>query len=152
MIDRHLMNNSVPKSDIQILYIGALRLATKMTELNPIRGITSSSFTKADLIDMENVLLKEFDYNIAKFATIANFIRRYQVDDATMQVANYYAELSLLYVESYDYLPSEIAAASIHLACKSFGKESKNSARLDICSYLSKCKPKPTLSKKYNRD
>jgi hypothetical protein len=150
LIDRYLMKHSIPKSDIQILYIGALRLACKYNELNPIRGISSTSFTKDEIIQMESVLLREFDYNITHFSTIVNFLKRYNVEPEVMIHANYLAEITLLYTESYQYLPSDMALAAIHLASKHCGRESKLGARMDICNFISKLKPKKSVNQKYN--
>lgn len=113
LADRYMLKRSLERSMIQVVYIACLRLACKYTELNPIRGISSNSFTKQDVIEMESNLLEFFEYNITHYSTVHHFLKKSDVKQV-----HFYAELSLIYSDSYKFLPSEIAKACLSLGTK----------------------------------
>lgn len=146
LADRYLWKRNLERSMIQVVYIACLRLACKYTDLNPIRGISSNSFTKQEVIEMESKLLEFFDYNISHFTTIHHFIKK-----TDSKQVHFYAELALIYSDSYQYLPSEIAKACLSLGAKESASDcSKDLIELlqDYTSRLTKGKL-TALFKKY---
>jgi hypothetical protein len=139
--------------------VAALRVACKYCELNPIRGIHSASWTKEELIQKENEFLAYFDYNFTSIVTPFVFLKKYELENPKLTkcsaMANFFTELSYLYVDSVSYLPSEIASASFQLSCEILGAQpkvkliQKNEDCKQYLIYLFKRKKFATLEKKY---
>jgi G2/mitotic-specific cyclin 3/4 len=160
VFDRYLMKNNITRISIQVNVVAALRVACKYCELNPIRGIHSASWTKEELIQKENEFLAFFDYNLTSIVTPFVFLKKYELENPKLPkcsvMANFFTELSYLYIDSVTYLPSEIASASFQLACEILGVKpkvelvQKNEDCKQYLIYLFKRKKFVTLEKKYS--
>lgn len=158
LVDRYLSREAVDKKDLQLIAVAALRVACKYNELNPIRGVTSASFTKEDLIDMENKFLQMSEFNVAKYVTPIPFLKRCNIkDEALLEMTNFILENSLLVSQTSTYLPSEIAENSVWLACKILQKPFPDvfinfQVDLKCATFLLKVvqgRKYPTLERKY---
>ncbi|CAH0564593.1 unnamed protein product [Brassicogethes aeneus] len=131
-IDRFLGRISVVKEKFQLVGAAAMMLAGKVEEIYPIETsewsfLTGDSFTKRQILKMEQMILKVLLFNMQP-PTICSFIEhlctQFNFDAKTKHLAMFLGDIMLLEGEEYlDHLPSKLAAASIALArytlCKS---------------------------------
>eukprot|EP01080_Neovahlkampfia_damariscottae_P001972 gene1972-1480_t len=161
IFDRYLTSHDIKRKDIQVVVVAALRVACKYCELNPIRGIHSSSWTKEELIEKENEFLAHFDYNLTSLVTPYIFLKKYEIENPQTPnaslIANFFTELSFLYTDSVNYLASEIASASFELSCEILQMKpkvelvQKNEDCKQYLIYLFRRKKFTALEKKYTR-
>ncbi|KAK2502576.1 hypothetical protein MC885_000421 [Smutsia gigantea] len=124
-LDRFLSCMSVLRGKLQLVGTAAILLAAKYEEIYPPEVdefvyITDDTYTKQQLLRMENLLLKILAFNLMVPTTnqfLLQYLRRQSVCVRTENLAKYIAELSLLEADPFlKYLPSLIAAAAYCLA------------------------------------
>uniref|UniRef100_A0A8C4EBI6 G2/mitotic-specific cyclin-B2 n=1 Tax=Dicentrarchus labrax TaxID=13489 RepID=A0A8C4EBI6_DICLA len=131
-LDRFLSCTAyVRRGKLQLVGTAALMIAAKYEEifppeLNEFVYTTDSTYTKKQLIRMENVFLKVLAFKMA--APTANqflrlFISIHSVCTITENIALYVAELSLLEIDPFvQYTPSTVAAGAYCLATYTVNK------------------------------
>ncbi|XP_008058559.1 cyclin-A1 [Carlito syrichta] len=124
-LDRFLSCMSVLKGKLQLVGTAAILLASKYEEIYPpevdeLVYITDDTYTKRQLLRMEQLLLKVLAFDLTAPTTnqfLLQYLRRQGVCIRTENLAKYVAELSLLEADPFlKYLPSLIAAAAYCLA------------------------------------
>ncbi|KAH7815290.1 putative cyclin A [Monocercomonoides exilis] len=126
-IDRFLSAVPVRRGRLQLLGITSLFVAAKFEEsvIPPVKDsflwACDSSVTSEELMKMEQFLLNTLHFSLCA-VTPHHFIHRFLKATAyaspdTPVLAFYYLELSLLDHSMLCFLPSEIAASSVWLAC-----------------------------------
>ncbi|KAG1672700.1 hypothetical protein FOA52_005177 [Chlamydomonas sp. UWO 241] len=122
-LDRYLSLEVVKRSQLQLVGVSCMWLAAKFEEIYPPNVadfcyITDNTYSKAQLIHMEEVVLKKLRYELT-VPTAKTFLRRLlqicNPDELLHFLSNYLAELSLLDYGMLRFLPSVIAAAAIFL-------------------------------------
>ncbi|XP_049634809.1 cyclin-A1 [Suncus etruscus] len=124
-LDRFLSCMSVLRGKLQLVGTAAILLASKYEEIYPPEVdefvyITKDTYTKRQLLRMEQLLLKVLTFDLT-VPTINQFLLQYLrkqgVCVRTENMAKYVAELSLLEADPFlKYLPSLTAAAAYCLA------------------------------------
>ncbi|XP_051480245.1 cyclin-A1 [Apus apus] len=124
-LDRFLSCMSVLRGKLQLVGTAAILLAAKYEEIYPpevdeLVYITDDTYTKRQLLRMEQLLLKVLAFDLT-VPTINQFLlqyfQRHGVCMRTENFARYLAELSLLEADPFlKYLPSQTAAAAYCLA------------------------------------
>ncbi|TDG41224.1 hypothetical protein AWZ03_012353 [Drosophila navojoa] len=124
-LDRFLSQMSVKRAKLQLVGTAAMYIASKYEEIYPpdvgeFVFLTDDSYTKAQVLRMENVFLKILSFNLCT-PTPYVFINTYAVlcdmPEKLKYMTLYICELSLLEGESYmQYLPSLMSAASLAFA------------------------------------
>ncbi|XP_009079682.1 PREDICTED: cyclin-A1, partial [Acanthisitta chloris] len=124
-LDRFLSCMCVLRGKLQLVGTAAILVAAKYEEIYPPEVdefvyITDDTYTKKQLLRMEQLLLKVLGFSLTA-PTINQFllqyIQRHEVCMRTENLARYLAELSLLQADPFlKYLPSQIAAAAYCLA------------------------------------
>ncbi|KAM6178617.1 cyclin-A1 [Rhynchocyon petersi] len=124
-LDRFLSCMSVLRGKLQLVGTAAILLASKYEEIYPPEVdefvyITDDTYTKRQLLRMEQLLLKVLSFDLTVPTTnqfLLQYLRREEMCHRTQNLAKYMAELSLLDTDPFlKYLPSLIAAAAFSLA------------------------------------
>ncbi|CAI4228638.1 unnamed protein product [Auanema sp. JU1783] len=127
LVDMYLeCETNTPKSELQLIACAALFVASKFDERSPpliddFLYVTDETFSREDLIKMEMKLLKTVGYDLGAPLSYS-FVRRYartcRADMATLTLARYILETSLLFYEFVGTSESRLAAACFLLALK----------------------------------
>ncbi|XP_029106633.1 cyclin-A1 [Scleropages formosus] len=120
-LDRFLSCMSVLRGKLQLVGTAAMIIAAKYEEIYPpdtedFAYVTDNSYTKKQLLQMEQLLLKVLAFDLA-VPTAHQFLKQFltveSVCSRTENLALYLAELSLLEVDPFlRYSPSKVAAAA----------------------------------------
>ncbi|KAL3734891.1 hypothetical protein ACJRO7_024122 [Eucalyptus globulus] len=128
-IDRFLSSNALCSQKLKLLGVSAMLISSKYEEVEPphikdFRYMTDDSYTKEEVVQMEEDILKALDFELGN-PTIRTFLRRFstvaQEGHKTMNLkleflGYYLAELSLLDYACVKFLPSVVAASVTCLA------------------------------------
>lgn len=125
IIDRFLSTMSITTSNLQLLGVAAMFIATKYEEIYPptlyqFVEVTDDSYSGQQIRHMEQVILKALEFRIS-LPTPTFFLRQIfaynKFPKKVYDLAEYLCYLSLLVDQPFlEYLPSEIALASVILA------------------------------------
>lgn len=116
----------VPRSKYQLVGVTAMLIASKYEEIYPpyvkdFVYITDKAFTKEQVLEMEQSILLNLDYNLT-FPTALRFLERYsklaECDEELFHLSSYMMELSLIEVNMNNWSPSLLACAAIYVAKK----------------------------------
>lgn len=123
--DHYLMKKTVPRQQLQLLYMTSLFISAKFDERLPpveIDELIQSAagvYTREQVISCEVDILTTLNFNI-RFPLSYVFLRRFarctKSDQRTLLLARFILESSLLDYEMIEVLESKIAAASLLLA------------------------------------
>lgn len=126
LIDRYTELVQVPRSKYQLVGVTAMLIASKYEEIYPpyvkdFVYITDKAFTKEQVLEMEQSMLLNLDYNLT-FPTPLRFLERYsrlaECDQELFFLSSYMMELSLVEVNMNQWSPSLLACAAIYVAKK----------------------------------
>ncbi|KAG1658709.1 hypothetical protein FOA52_005287 [Chlamydomonas sp. UWO 241] len=129
-LDRFLSVHTVKRPQLQLVGVACLWVASKYEEIYPptlpdFCYITDNTYSREQLISMEEVILKRLNYQLT-VPTAKTFLRRLlQVcnpDEYLHFLSNYLTELSLLDYNMLSFTPSVIAAAGVYLANLMLGR------------------------------
>ncbi|CAN8305089.1 unnamed protein product [Cochlearia groenlandica] len=129
LIDYFLHGNYVPRQQLQLLGITCMFIASKYEEICAPRIeelclITDNTYTRDQVLEMENQVLKHFSFQIYT-PTSKTFLRRFlRAAQASYQrpsleiefLASYLTELTLIDYNFLKFLPSIVAASAVFLA------------------------------------
>ncbi|CAL8244077.1 unnamed protein product [Lota lota] len=124
ILDRFLQVQPVSRRKLQLAGVTAMLVASKYEEMySPevadFAYITDNAFTKAQILQMEQLLLRSLNFDLGRPLPL-HFLRRASkaansnVEKHTL--AKYFMELTLVDYDMVHYRPSEIAAASLCLS------------------------------------
>ena len=124
LIDRYLLGSPVERSNLQLVGVSALLLASKYEEIYPpevadCTYITDHAYDAQDVLDMEMTILRELDWNISSPSAHHWLVRLARVARAPKSAsdrAEYFAQRMLQEYAMLEYKPSLLAAAAAHLA------------------------------------
>ncbi|XP_012944565.1 G2/mitotic-specific cyclin-A [Aplysia californica] len=124
-IDKFLSIVGVQRPKLQLVGTASMFIAAKYEEIYPpdvgeFVYITDDTYTKAQVLKMESVILKLLDFKVA-FPTInwfcEHFLELLDMDERGKHLAFFLTELSLIEMEGFvQFPPSMIAASAIVLA------------------------------------
>ncbi|XP_059213754.1 G2/mitotic-specific cyclin-B2-like [Centropristis striata] len=124
VLDRFLQVQPVSRRKLQLVGVTAMLVACKYEEMyapevGDFAYITDNAFTKSQILEMEQLVLKNLKFELGRplplhFLRRASKVAGSDVERHTM--AKYLMELSLLDYDMVHYRPSEIAAASLCLS------------------------------------
>jgi cyclin A len=131
-IDRFLSHMSVLRGKLQLVGTAAMFIAAKYEEIYPPEVgefvyITDDTYTKKQVLRMENLILKVLAFELAvptSLYFVNRFIQLSRSSEVTLHLASYLCELTLMETEPYlHHLPSTVAASCVALARLSSGNE-----------------------------
>lgn len=126
LLDRYLAQADVKRSELQLVGVTAMLLASKYEEMYaPEIGdfvyITDNAYNKHKIMAMEQQMMKTLQYDLSN-AFCLHFLRRNsKAGDMTAEkhtLAKFFMEMTLISYKFVMRLPSQVAAASLFLAIK----------------------------------
>ena len=133
LIDQFLSLQQIKKSQLHILGVTSLLIATKYEEIYPpelkdLLQVSENKFTRAEVLKMELDMLSVLQFQV-QVPTSYRFLERFRKlslatanDDKMFFFAQYLQEIALLDASLLKYRSSEIAAASLILAARNLKK------------------------------
>lgn len=133
LIDRYLSKRQIKKSQLHILGVTSLLVATKYEEIYPpelkdLLQVSENKFSRTEVLTMELDMLHALQFHIT-VPTSYRFLERFRKlspvtsnDDQVFFFAQYIQEIALLDASLLKYRPSEVAAASLMLAARGLKK------------------------------
>ncbi|KAL5290230.1 hypothetical protein ACFFRR_009894 [Megaselia abdita] len=143
-IDRFLSLMSVVRAKLQLVGTAAMYIASKYEEIYPPEVnefvfITDDTYTKSQVLRMEQIILKILSFDLCvptNHAFINTYSVLYEMSGEERFLAQYISELSLLEGDPFlQYLPSEVSAAAVALARFTLDKPMWTSELQEITSY-----------------
>ncbi|KAK5606188.1 G2/mitotic-specific cyclin-B2 [Crenichthys baileyi] len=124
ILDRFLQVQPVSRRKLQLVGVTAMLVACKYEEMycpevGDFSYITDDAFTKPQILEMEQVVLRKLNFQLGRPLPLHFLRRASKVANADVEkhtLAKYLMELTLLDYELVHYRPSEIAAASLCLS------------------------------------
>lgn len=144
LIDRYLERREITRSNLQLLGVSCLMIATKYEEIWPpgiseLVYICDSAYTKTTIIKMETQVLKTLEYQITQPSAhtfLVRYLKAGHADKEMSQLACYLLDGTLLSYSMLNYLPSQLAAASVFLARHACGRYPWSPTLLKYSEYL----------------
>jgi cyclin B len=143
LIDRYLLGSLVERSNLQLVGVSALLLASKYEEIYPpelkdLVYITDKAYTEQQILQMEEKMVKALKYKMT-IASIHCFMMRYlkagHADRRMVWLASYVAERMLQEYDMLKYLPSMVAACAVYVARKNLGRNAWSPTLLHYANY-----------------
>ncbi|XP_071553741.1 G2/mitotic-specific cyclin-B isoform X2 [Temnothorax nylanderi] len=138
VIDRFLqLYRSIDRKKLQLVGVTAMFIASKYEEMyspdiSDFVYITDKAYSKADILNMEMLIVKILDYSFGRPLPL-HFLRRYSKAGKALPIhhtmAKYFLEQSLVHYEMCHYPPSLIAAAAIYLAFLVIGNDEEDEGK-----------------------
>lgn len=124
IIDRFCMLENVHRSKLQLVGVTALLIACKYEEIYPteVRDcvyITDHAYTREEVLEMEQTILRRLKFEISvptQWTFFVRFLKVARATDRQRQRAQYYLERCLQEHDGLSFRPSMLAAAAIFLA------------------------------------
>ncbi len=130
IVDRYLAKEKVTRQRLQLLGVTAFLIATKYEEVYPpeipdLVYICAGSYTKNEILEMEEAILKKLDYKItipSAHAFLVRYLKAAKADAKIVQLSCYILDGTLLNYGLLRYLPSQLAAAAVLIARRAVGR------------------------------
>jgi len=143
LIDRFLKDREVSRQKLQLVGVTCLLIASKYEEIYPpelrdLVYICDSAYTKDEILDMEETVLKGLEYKItipSAHAFLVRYLKAAHADKKMVQISCYFLDGTLQSYNLLRYLPSELAAASVLLARRVVGRNSWSPTLLKYAQY-----------------
>ncbi|XP_073319883.1 G2/mitotic-specific cyclin-B2-like isoform X2 [Pagrus major] len=124
VLDRFLQVQPVSRRKLQLVGVTAMLVACKYEEMyapevGDFAYITDNAFTKAQILEMEQVVLKTLNFELGRPLPLHFLRRASKVASSDVErhtLAKYLMELTLIDYDMVHYRPSEIAAAALCLS------------------------------------
>lgn len=143
LIDRYLSKKEVTRSRLQLVGVTALFIASKYEEIYPpelrdLVYICDSAYTKEEMVQMEELILKALHYKVtipSAHTFLIRFLKAAHADKRMVQLSYYILDGSLTSYNLLQYRPSQLAAASIFVARRTIGRNSWSPTLLRYTQY-----------------
>lgn len=130
LIDRYLAVTKATRATLQLVGITAIMLAAKYEEVWPPEvkdciHISANTYTRDDILKMERSICAALQFRLTTpttFPFLARLLDVMDADEATRHTAFFMLEHAALDYKSLNYLPSQLANASLYLANVTLGK------------------------------
>jgi G2/mitotic-specific cyclin-B, other len=124
IIDRYCSAVDVKRRKLQLVGVTALLIACKYEEIYPpeVRDcvyITDRAYTRQEVLDMEQSILKALEYRLSAptaYSFLTRFLRIINASDILKAAANYYLERTLQEYEFLQFRASLVACSAVCLA------------------------------------
>eukprot|EP00529_Nitzschia_sp_RCC80_P021285 CAMPEP_0113513522 /NCGR_PEP_ID=MMETSP0014_2-20120614/39915_1 /TAXON_ID=2857 /ORGANISM="Nitzschia sp." /LENGTH=391 /DNA_ID=CAMNT_0000409947 /DNA_START=300 /DNA_END=1475 /DNA_ORIENTATION=+ /assembly_acc=CAM_ASM_000159 len=143
LIDRYLEKREVSRPKLQLVGVTSLLIASKYEEIYPpelrdLVYICDRAYSRQEIIDMEEWILKTLEYNItipSAHAFLVRFLKAAHADKRIVQLSCYILDGTLQSYNLLHYLPSQLAAAAVFIARRTVGRNSWSPTLLKYASY-----------------
>ncbi|KAH6836662.1 Aldolase-type TIM barrel family protein [Perilla frutescens var. hirtella] len=124
LLDRYLSLELIKKSEIQLVGLTALLLASKYEDfwhprVTDLISISAESYTRDQMLKMEKTILKKLKFRLNQptpYVFMLRFLKAAQSDKKFERLAFYLIELCLVEHEALNYKPSMLCASAIYVA------------------------------------
>jgi cyclin B len=138
-----LAKTEVQRPKLQLVGITSLLIASKYEEYQPpelrdLVHLCDKAYSKSEILDMEEIILKKLDYKItipSAHAFLVRFLKAAHADKKIVQLSCYILDGTLQSYNLLDYLPSQIAAAAILIARRNAGRNAWSPTLLKYTEY-----------------
>mmetsp|Transcript_22525 Transcript_22525/g.66714 ORF Transcript_22525/g.66714 Transcript_22525/m.66714 type:complete len:384 (-) Transcript_22525:236-1387(-) len=143
LIDRYLEKREVTRPKLQLVGVTCLLIASKYEEIYPpelrdLVYICDRAYSKNEILEMEEVVLKSLEYQItipSAHAFLVRYLKAAHADKKIVQLACYILDGTLQSYNLLHYLPSQLAAAAVFIARRCVGRNSWSPTLLKYAVY-----------------
>jgi G2/mitotic-specific cyclin-B, other len=124
IMDRYLSAQLLPRNHLQLLGVSSLLIACKFEEIFPPEVqdcvyITDRAYSKAEVLQMEKLILHTLDYQLCVptgFTFLMRYLNLIHASEVIKYLSFYYAERNLQEPDSLNIKPSLLAAGAVYAA------------------------------------
>uniref|UniRef100_A0A7S2UBL8 Cyclin N-terminal domain-containing protein n=1 Tax=Attheya septentrionalis TaxID=420275 RepID=A0A7S2UBL8_9STRA len=143
LIDRYLERKEVSRPTLQLIGVTSLLIASKYEEIYPpelrdLVYICDRAYSKREILDMEENILRTLKYKItipSAHAFLVRNLKAAHADKRIVQLSCYILDGTLQSYNLLHYLPSQLAAAAVFIARRSVGRNSWSPTLLRYAAY-----------------
>uniref|UniRef100_A0A7S4AAP4 Cyclin N-terminal domain-containing protein n=1 Tax=Pseudo-nitzschia australis TaxID=44445 RepID=A0A7S4AAP4_9STRA len=143
LIDRYLERQEVSRPRLQLVGVTSLLIASKYEEIYPpelrdLVYICDRAYTRKEIIEMEEQILKTLEYNItipSAHAFLVRYLKAAHADKRIVQLSCFILDGTLQSYNLLHYLPSQLAAAAVFIARRTVGRNSWSPTLLRYAVY-----------------
>jgi hypothetical protein len=130
LIDRYLERAEVSRPRLQLVGVTCLLIAAKYEEIYPpelrdLVYICDRAYSKRDILEMEEEVLKKLEYHVTiptAHVFLVRFLKAGHADKKIVQLSCYLLDGTLQSYSLLHYLPSQLAAAAVFIARRTVGR------------------------------
>lgn len=143
LIDRYLERREVTRPKLQLVGVTCLLVASKYEEIYPpelrdLVYICDRAYSKQEILDMEEHILKVLEYKItipSAHAFLVRYLKAAHADKRIVQLSCFILDGTLQSYNLLHYLPSQLAAAAVFIARRTVGRNSWSPTLLKYAVY-----------------
>jgi len=143
LIDRYLERMEVSRPKLQLVGVTCLLIASKYEEIfapevRDLVYICDRAYTRQDIIEMEEKILKTLEYQItvpSAHMFLVRFLKAGHADKKIVQLSCYLLDGTLQSYNLLQYLPSQLAAAAVFIARRTCGRNAWSPTLLRYAEY-----------------
>eukprot|EP00584_Thalassiosira_punctigera_P006871 CAMPEP_0172526048 /NCGR_PEP_ID=MMETSP1067-20121228/1054_1 /TAXON_ID=265564 ORGANISM="Thalassiosira punctigera, Strain Tpunct2005C2" /NCGR_SAMPLE_ID=MMETSP1067 /ASSEMBLY_ACC=CAM_ASM_000444 /LENGTH=374 /DNA_ID=CAMNT_0013309471 /DNA_START=233 /DNA_END=1357 /DNA_ORIENTATION=+ len=143
IIDRYLAKTEVSRPKLQLVGVTALLIASKYEEIYPpelrdLVYICDRAYSKLEILDMEEIILKKLEYQItipSAHAFLVRYLKAAHADKKIVQLSCFILDGTLQSYNMLHYLPSQLAAAAVFIARRTVGRNAWSPTLLKYAQY-----------------
>lgn len=143
LIDRYLAKTEVSRPKLQLVGVTALLIASKYEEIYPpelrdLVYICDRAYSKLEILDMEEIILKKLEYQItipSAHAFLVRYLKAAHADKKIVQLSCFILDGTLQSYNMLHYLPSQLAAAAVFIARRTVGRNAWSPTLLKYAHY-----------------
>jgi len=143
VIDRYLAKTEVSRPKLQLVGVTALLIASKYEEIYPpelrdLVYICDRAYSKVEILEMEEIILKKLEYQItipSAHAFLVRYLKAAHADKKIVQLSCFILDGTLQSYNMLHYLPSQLAAAAVFIARRTVGRNAWSPTLLKYAQY-----------------
>mmetsp|Transcript_6818 Transcript_6818/g.14928 ORF Transcript_6818/g.14928 Transcript_6818/m.14928 type:complete len:375 (+) Transcript_6818:351-1475(+) len=143
IIDRYLAKTEVLRHQLQLVGTTALLIASKYEEIYPpelhdLVYICDKAYSKLEILEMEEIILKKLEYKItipSAHAFLVRYLKAAHADKKIVQLSCFILDGTLQSYNMLHYLPSQLAAAAVFIARRTVGRNAWSPTLLKYAEY-----------------
>mmetsp|Transcript_14653 Transcript_14653/g.35312 ORF Transcript_14653/g.35312 Transcript_14653/m.35312 type:complete len:378 (-) Transcript_14653:287-1420(-) len=143
IIDRYLAKTEVSRPKLQLVGVTSLLIASKYEEIYPpelrdLVYICDRAYSKLEILDMEEIILKKLEYQItipSAHAFLVRYLKAAHADKKIVQLSCFILDGTLQSYNMLHYLPSQLAAAAVFIARRTVGRNAWSPTLLKYAQY-----------------
>jgi hypothetical protein len=144
LIDRYLAKTEVSRPKLQLVGVTALLIASKYEEIYPpelrdLVYICDRAYSRNEILEMEEIILKALEYQItipSAHAFLVRYLKAAHADKKIVQLSCFILDGTLQSYNMLHYLPSQLAAAAVFIARRTVGRNAWSPTLLKYAQYL----------------
>jgi len=143
VLDRYLAKTEVSRPKLQLVGVTALLIASKYEEIYPpelrdLVYICDRAYSKVEILEMEEIILKKLEYQItipSAHAFLVRYLKAAHADKKIVQLSCFILDGTLQSYNMLHYLPSQLAAAAVFIARRTVGRNAWSPTLLKYAQY-----------------